>query len=557
MPITDEQLIEAGIRQGLLTATTLAGLRLLARRNRTRLIEVVTQHGRFPAAALYRALADQRGIPFLDSGRLVSASTDLLRQFPKEMIQFLHVLPLSEMDGVVHVATSDPDDTVTQDALRRVLNRPIQMVLSDPETLDQAIQRAQATEEQGETGDGGLRLPTVTVEPPALLNRIFNEAFVRRASDIHFLPQADGIHVRLRVDGILQSQPTLGREEGTAVISRVKVLAGLDISEQRKPQDGGFSHALSASDTRDVDVRVATAPTRWGERATLRLLGLSTSDLTLETLGMPEAELERFRAAIRQPHGIILLTGPTGSGKSTTLYAALREINRPEVNILTVEDPIEYQIPGVSQIEIDGTKMSFASTLRALLRHDPDVLMVGEIRDAETADMVLKAATTGHMVFSTLHTASASGAVTRLLNLGCAPYLIGSTLTAVIAQRLVRRLCPRCRRPRPVRAEEAAWLAGEVAITQVFEPSGCAVCLGQGYQGRIALFETLWVGRMMARQIGQGEITAHWEAPPGQRQMTLRDDGREKVRAGITSLEEARSVVFQHDAEQEHAQISV
>ncbi len=549
--ITDEQLIEAGMHQGLLDAVTVAGLRLAARRSRTRLLEAVTHHGRFPVATLYRAFADQRGIPFVDLSKIASVPNDTLRQLPAEMISFLHILPFSEEETVLRIATADPDDQVTVDAVRRVLNRPIRLVLSDPVALDEAIERMHALRgEEGGMTEARLHLPTTTVEPPpVLLNQIFKEAFVRRASDIHFSPQADGIHVRLRVDGLMQPQPTLGREEGMAVISRVKVLAGLDISEQRRPQDGGFSHRLSPADPSEVDIRVATSPTRFGERATLRLLGSSMSNLTLEVLGLPETEMERFRAAIRQPHGIILLTGPTGSGKSTTLYAALREINRPEVNILTVEDPIECHIPGVSQIEIDGTKTTFSSVLRALLRHDPDVLMVGEIRDAETADVALKAATTGHLVFSTLHTASARGAITRLLNLGCPPDLIGETLTAVIAQRLVRKLCTRCRKPRPPRADEAVWLGKAAAGAQVFDPSGCAACLGQGFQGRIGLFETLWVDRTMARQIAQRKIVAQSEEHTGRRQMTLRTDACAKVVAGITSLEEAQAVIFHHEAE--------
>jgi type IV pilus assembly protein PilB len=537
--ITDEQLIEAGLRQGLLDAAALAGLRLSARRGRTRLLESVTHHGRFPIATLYRAFADQRGLPFLDASKITSIPSDLLRQFPAEMISFLRILPVSEEAAGIRIATDDPDNPMTRDAVARLLKRPILFALSDPATLDEAIgrlQNIQNTEQKTETA-------AATVESPRLLDQIFREAFVHRASDIHFSPQADGIHVRLRVDGLMQPQPTLGRDEGMSVISRVKVLAGLDIAEQRRPQDGGFSYRISPTENREIDIRVATSPTRFGERATLRLLGFSTSDLTLSMLGLPETEIERFRVAIRQPHGLILLTGPTGSGKSTTLYAALREINRPELNILTVEDPIEYHIPGVSQIEIDGTKTTFASTLRALLRHDPDVLMVGEIRDAETADVALKAATTGHLVFSTLHTSSASGAITRLLHLGCPTYLIGETLIAVLAQRLVRRLCPRCRKPRPPSAEEAAWLGGE--ITQVFEPSGCAACLGQGFQGRVGLFETLWVDRTLARRMTRGE------AQGGEAQMTLREDGRAKVIAGVTSLDEVRAVISHHETEME------
>ncbi|MCG3117791.1 MAG: Flp pilus assembly complex ATPase component TadA [Candidatus Manganitrophus sp. SA1] len=540
MAITDEQLVEVAVKEGLIDAEMVAMLRLRARRDRIALLDAVTSHGRFPVATLYRALADLRRLPFVDLSALPRLSPSLVQRLPTEMIQFLRVLPISEEGETVLIATADPDDRATLEAVARILGRPVKIALADPTALNEATERALAElSRQPVTG-----VAAVAADPVILLDRIFKEAFLRRASDIHLEPYPHGIRVRLRVDGWLQVFQTLGMQEGSGVVSRIKVLAGLDIAEQRAPQDGGFSYRLSRGADRTVDIRVATSPTRWGERATLRLLGMETSDLTLEAIGMSPQEMIQFRRVIKQPHGLILLTGPTGSGKSTTLYAALREINRPELNILTVEDPIEYVIAGISQIQVDGEKVTFASTLRALLRHDPDVLMVGEIRDAETAGVALKAAMTGHLVLSTLHTHSACGAVSRLADLGCERYLIGSTLAGVIAQRLVRRLCARCKRSRPALAKEAALLKVEGRDVEIYDAVGCASCLGSGYRGRVGLFETLWMDRMLAQRISRGATEEDLAEAASGKFTTLFTDGCAKVLAGITSLDEVLSATL-------------
>ena len=544
MPITNEQLIEAAIKQGLVDAGNVAKLRLRARRDRIGLLEAVTSHYRFPVATLYRALADQRGLPFADFSSPIPPG--LLQRLPVALIQFLRVLPLIEDGGTVLIATADPDDRATLETIERVLGRKIRIALSDPASLDEAAERV-LTELSRRPGTGVAPVPAIISDPVILLDRIFKEAFLRRASDIHIEPQETGMRVRMRVDGWLQIYQTLGLEEGAGVVSRIKVLAGIDIAEQRAAQDGGFSYRVPSLGDQDIDIdiRVATSPTRWGERATLRLLGIETSDLTLEALGMLGHDMEKFRTAIKQPHGIILLTGPTGSGKTTTLYAALREINRPELNILTIEDPIEYIIPGISQIEIGGEKVTFATTLRALLRHDPDVLMVGEIRDGETAGVTIRAAITGHLVFSTLHTHSACGAITRLADLGCERYLIGSTLIGIIAQRLVRRLCPRCKRSRPATEGETGLLKTEGEVVKIFEPVGCASCLGSGYRGRVGLFETLWIDKGLAQQISRGATEEGLMEASSGRLTTLFADGCAKVLAGITSLDDVLAANLQ------------
>jgi type IV pilus assembly protein PilB len=452
------------------------------------------------------------------------------------------MLPIRDEGDRVVLATGDPQDHASIESIERLIGQPVSVVMADPEALTAAIEQAVA-EAPGDAAGGPVSAPPT--DPITLLDRIFKEAFLRRASDIHLEPQPNGMRVRLRVDGRLQVYiPALNVEEGIGLVSRVKVLAGLDIAEQRAAQDGGFSYRLHPTSARETDLRVATAPTRWGERAALRLLGLETHDLTLVDLGWDVQDLEQFRTVIQRPHGMILLTGPTGSGKTTTLYAALREINRPDLNIMTAEDPIEYVISGISQTQV-GEKVSFAQALRSFLRHDPDVLLIGEIRDGETADVAIKASMTGHLVFSTLHTHSAVSAVTRLIDIGCERYLIASTLIASIAQRLVRRLCSRCRRPREATAEEAAWLGCDVAPDLIlYEPGGCAHCLGSGYRGRIGLFEALWVTLDLMQLIYRGASEEEMKTASRGRLTSLWAAGRAKILAGLTSLDEVSAVTI-------------
>ncbi|RMH37662.1 MAG: type II/IV secretion system protein [Nitrospirae bacterium] len=542
MPVSSAQLIDAAIERGLIDADTVAQLRIQARRDRSDLLDLITTHYRFPLSTLYRALAESRGLPFVDP-TMLTPPEELVRRIPRTLLQRRHLLPIEENGTGVTVATSNPDDHTALEAIERLLGQSVRLAVADPDALELAITKALS-----HTGRHGLEpaesMTTAPTDAVTLLDQIFKEAFLRRASDIHVEPQEEGVRVRLRVDGRLQIYlPALSELEGAGLLSRIKVLAGLDIAEQRAPQDGGFTYHPPFGNTA-IDVRVATAPTRWGERATLRLLGLEAASLTLEAIGMSSRELARFRDVIRRPHGIILLTGPTGSGKTTTLYAALREINSPEVNILTVEDPIEYVIPGISQVEV-GEKISFAKALRSFLRHDPDVLLVGEIRDLETVDVALKAAMTGHLVFSTLHTHSACSAVTRLVDIGCERYLLASTLAAVIAQRLVRRLCPRCAAPYQPAPEELAMLKiDDPALFSLRRPAGCAYCLGTGYRGRIGVFEGLWITPELSQLITKGATESELRAGAGDELLTLWTDGRDKVLSGITTLEEVLKVTM-------------
>ncbi len=539
MAISVEQLIDASLRQHLIEGEVLTQLRIDARRNRSDILDVIAAHYRLPISAFYQAAAELRGLTFVNPINLTPPAA-LLKRVPQALARRKLVLPVTETDDLVQVATADPDDRATLDALQRLFNKPVQAVVAEPISLNVALNRHLNSAPQS----GVLAAAVVETDLIAMLDNILKEAYLRRASDIHLAQEESGLRVRLRVDGKLQEYHT--DADGIAangLISRVKVLANLDIAEQREPQDGGMSYRLVAPIDTEFNIRVATAPTRLGERVTMRLLGQEAQNLTLPLLGMAEQDMLHFRKAIRKPFGMILLTGPTGSGKSTTLFAALQEINNPELNIMTVENPIEYVMDGISQIQT-GPKVTFASALRSLLRHDPDVLMVGEIRDEETADVALKAAMTGHLVFSTLHTNTAVGTISRLVDIGCEPYLIGSTMNAVIAQRLVRKLCPHCRKPRIANADEAAQLGQEGKKITIYEPVGCAACQGKGYRGRLGLYETLWfdegLSRLVSKASGEEELEAY--AMTAGNLNPMWQDGSLKVLAGQTSLSELQTV---------------
>jgi type IV pilus assembly protein PilB len=546
MSIAAEQLIDAAIRQRLIEPEVLAHLRTESRRKRVDLLEAITAHYRLPVAALYRAVAEMRGLPFVDPTGMMSPP-ELLKKIPQALLRRKAILPLSEdADGVL-LAVADPDDRATIDSVQRMLGRNVRLVVADPNALSAMISRALASTSQGQAANAVSQ--AAEVDLVALLNDILKEAFLRRASDVHLVQEEFGLRVRLRVDGGLQDYNLNadGNENiASGLISRIKVLSNLDIAEQREPQDGGMSYYLPAPIDTEFNIRVATAPTRLGERVTMRILGQEAQNLTLEKLGMSAADLVMFRKAIRKPFGMILLTGPTGSGKSTTLFAALQEINAPDLNIMTVENPIEYVMQGVSQIQT-GAKISFAGALRSLLRHDPDVLMVGEIRDEETADVALKAAMTGHLVFSTLHTNTAAGTVARLIDIGCAPFLIGSTMNAVIAQRLVKRLCPHCKTARLATVEERDLLNVTEKEATLYEPKGCAYCQGSGYRGRLGLFETLWFDEELSKLVSRGCSEDELVSVAAHRLHSMWNDGSAKVLAGATTLTELQAVAIKRD----------
>ena len=440
------------------------------------------------------------------------------------------VLPLSVVDGALHVAVADPADRAALEAVRQSAGTDVVAHAADPAQLRAHLLRIYG-DGRGAAGLSGAAAPAAAADDPvALVDGILRAALLRHASDVHFDPDATGVRVRFRTDGELEEVRHVPAALQTSVTSRLKVMAGLDIAERRAPQDGAFTWRAPGAAGRlpPLDVRMATLPVRHGERVTLRLLETDGERLTLDGLGLSAADRAVFGEVLDQPHGLVLLTGPTGSGKTTTLYAAIRLLlERRPLNILTVEDPIEYEIPGVSQAEVDSSDhVNFTKALRSLLRHDPDVIMIGEVRDAESLDTAVKAALTGHLVLSTLHTNDAVGAVTRLFDMGLEPHLAAATLRLAVAQRLVRALCPSCR-------EELAAGAG-------FRARGCLACAGRGYRGRTGLFELFrpdaGVASLIARRAPVEEIRA---AARAQGMRTLVEDAAGKCRLGLTTVAEA------------------
>ena len=453
------------------------------------------------------------------------------------------VLPFFEMDGIANVACLDVENQTVVTVLERLLKKTVRLWAADAVRLDLKLKQVY--------GDSRHQVKTVPTPAAGRMMPVANAvntgdellyaAYMRQASDIHIDPGYNGATIRFRVDGQLEYYSQISINIYTELVSRLKVMAYLDIAERRAAQDGRFSHQFVSGERR-VDVRVATLPTKYGERITMRLLAVQTESLTLENLGFDPAHKHMIEAFLRRIQGLMIMTGPTGSGKTTTLYAAIRMLlEERRVNIITIEDPIEYEIDGVAQCEVDSAdKVSFSKALRSILRHDPDVVMIGEIRDKETADIAIKAALTGHMVLGTLHTNSAAATVTRLTDMGVESYLVAAALRLAVAQRLLRRLCTHCRIPRPLLELEAISInRPELAGSVIHDPAGCIYCGGKGYAGRIGLYEVLELREDWARAVAEGE---------GESELVLKmrasgiksllDDAIDKLLGGVTSVYE-------------------
>ena len=465
-------------------------------------------------------------------------------------MQERHVLPAAVAEGTLTVILSDPTDEATLAALKLAAGMDLSLRIATHDQILAAIERLEqgpgpsegpasatsAVEDDDALKDLALDAPVID-----LLNRLFREASSARATDLHIEPARGSVGVRRRVDGLLAEVERLPLAIGRAAVSRLKILTNLNIAEKRLPQDGRARLRIA---DRDYDIRVATMPTIHGESIAIRFLSATTQAPELTRLGLAEADLARLRREIAHSHGMIVVTGPTGSGKTTTLAAALGQLNDPSRKVVTIEDPVEYQVAGVNQIQVHPEiGLSFARTLRSLLRFDPDIIMIGEMRDGETASIGVNAALTGHLVLTTLHTNSAAGAIVRLLDLGVQAYLIASTLRCVVAQRLVRRLCTHCRTPYDAPPDfiaqlPPALLAGEAPLT-LWRAVGCSYCGGSGYSGRAAIFELLSIDDAMRRLIKPGvsaEVIAQAARRAGMASMMA--DGFAKCRDGLTTVEE-------------------
>ena len=483
----------------------------------------------------------------------LNVSPEALRALPSDFVRSHRILPFEVSHGTIHIATADPGNQRVIDDIRLLSGLEVQeSVASASEILEKIAECYQVTVEKmvenlrpehGPNGEGkNLHDIEVMANEPTvinLVNLIISTALRERASDIHLVPFEETLQLRYRIDGLLQEKPPPPKQLHAALVSRIKIMADMNIAERFMPQDGHIQ--IHHRGTR-VDIRVGTMPTIYGESLVLRLLEKGAKLLTPQELGLDAERSALLSRLVEKPHGLFLATGPTGSGKTTTLYSILQGIYTPELKILTIEDPVEYELPGVAQIPVRPTRnFTFANGLRSILRQDPDVVMVGEIRDSETAEIAIRAALTGHQVFSTLHTNDSTGAVTRLLDMGVEAFLISSSLEGVLAQRLVRRICPHCRveSPVPTAVRDKLEALGARRIEGVFyRGNGCEECRGTGYRGRIGIFELLPISPELRDLILQKRSNAELKTTAQKTMVTMHQDALQKAAEGITTLEE-------------------
>ncbi len=514
---------------------------------------------------LSEILAIQAGIPKVDLDE-AQIEPEVIRTVPAELVSKYSVVPLSRQNGELTLAMADPFETQAIEELRMVTGLSIRRRYATALEIERAIQRfygsnvarmlqnlapgekQEAEEEEAPAFDGGelsaAKLQELAREPSLinLVNLVLLEAVEARASDVHIEPFEKSVKIKYRIDGMLVEKSNSPKRLQAAIISRVKIMAGMDIAERYVPQDG---HIEFMGKRGKIDIRVSTVPSVFGESIVMRILDRSAALITMEDLGMSPEMLEGFSACLNRSHGIVLVTGPTGSGKTTTLYAGLNKIYDPSLKIITIEDPVEYQLEGVVQMPVNPRRgLTFARGLRHILRQDPDVIMVGEIRDQETADIAVRAALTGHLVLSTLHTNDSPGAVTRLIDMGIEPFLLSSSLEGILAQRLVRRICPYCREPYKAPESVLASLQNSITIspdTPLYHGRGCDECNQTGMRGRVGIFELIRVNDTMRKVITKRPTTEE-VMTAAENYHNMRHDGIRKILQGVTTPEEVLRV---------------
>ncbi|MDA8092759.1 MAG: GspE/PulE family protein [Betaproteobacteria bacterium] len=547
------------VEQKLLLPEQLAAALKEQERTGQKLGRLLVESGLITESEISHALSRQLGIPYIDLARY-PVKPDLVRLLPEIAARRYRAIVLDEEGGFLLVGMSDPTDLFAFDELTRQLGREIHLAVVAQTTLltvidktyrqtDQISDLARALgEELGEVtfdfGTDGISDTAEQAPIVRLLQTVFEDALKMGASDIHIEPQQEALSIRLRIDGALHPQTVADLRIAPAVALRLKLMAGLDISEKRMPQDGRFAIKVNHA---QIDVRISCIPTQYGESVVLRLLNQSGGILSLERLGMPPDTLGRFRRTISRPSGMVLVTGPTGSGKTTTLYAAVAELNKPHIKILTVEDPVEYRIAGINQVQVnEKIDLNFARVLRAFLRQDPDIILLGEIRDAETAQTGLRAAMTGHLVLSTLHTNDSVSTPLRLLDMGIPRYLLAASLRAVVAQRLLRAICPNCTEEHALTPAEHEWLTAELAHPAGHayrHGRGCSHCNHTGYRGRVGVYELLEMTAPLVEAANHADPTRFLEAANSQLAgRTLRRRAVDVVLAGRTTVSEAMRI---------------
>lgn len=548
------------VQQRLISQEQLQKTLELQRQTGKKVGRLLIETGIITEELLANGLARQLRIPFVNL-KTFPFRADVVRLLPESAARRFRALVLEDKGDTLLVALADPLDLFAFDELTRLLKRTI-TIAAVPETqlalaFDRLYRRTEEIsglalaleKDLGDVVDFGELTATVGTEGAPvvrLLQSLFEDAIQVGASDVHIEPQEAGLQIRVRVDGVLQIQTMADKRIGSALAQRLKLMAGLDISEKRLPQDGRFSVRLKEQ---TIDVRLSTLPTTYGESAVMRLLIQGAGMRRLDSIGMPDAMLKRFREVLGRSSGLVLVTGPTGSGKTTTLYAALAEINSAELKVITVEDPVEYRLPGIIQVQVnEKIELTFARVLRSTLRQDPDVILVGEMRDAETAEIGLRAAITGHLVLSTLHTRDAISTPFRLLDMGVPPFMVATSLQAVIAQRLVRLNCVECNESHEPSAQEQSWLTAMAEPGETISPKrgrGCSACNGTGYSGRQGVYELLEMDAVLTQAASRSDPAAFMKsARERMKGQTLAHHALELVRQGRTSLAEALCIGY-------------
>jgi len=551
-------------RKGKISDSQIGEAQEMSQKTGDKLAEALVQLGYVTSDDIARAVAEEHGREYVDL-RGVAIPPAIVELVPESVARENRILPYQVEGDTLKILMSDPNDIETLDKLRFILNRPIEPVLAAKELIQEAINR-HYTQSIGESADsliqemtdtqidftatdsaggGGVAGVTDSDAPIVrLANLIVEEAVQLRASDIHIEPFEDRVRVRYRIDGVLVERDTIPKRLQGSILSRFKILARLDVAERRRTQDGRIK--LSIGD-KELDLRVSVVPTNHGQSVVMRILDKDNIRVNLTQLGFAETDYKKFTSLIRRPNGIILVTGPTGSGKTTSLYAALNELNTPTRKIITAEDPVEYYLPGINQVEIrHNIGLDFARVIRSMLRQAPNIILVGEMRDLETAQMGIQASLTGHLVFSTLHTNDAPGAITRLVDMGVPPYLVASSVIGIMAQRLVRTICKKCKKPyvpSELELQEAGITPEQAAKATFMKGTGCGSCNKSGYRGRMAVFELMMMTAKIREMTFQQASTVDIrKAAKAEGMSTLYLDGIRKVRAGLTTIEEVMRV---------------
>ena len=556
------------VSAGLITEEQLMQGLELQKGSGKRLGTVLQEAGMITELEMIEALQMQLGVEFVDLNK-ITIPTELAQIVPQNIAKQYQVVPVRLIRDELYLAMSDPLNFFAVEEVRRVSKRKVIQLIAMSDAIDRAIQilygnvgaakaieemkKEFASSEEEDTGSDSFTANFIgdddVNQAPAirLVNSIIERAVAERASDIHIEPREEQLSVRMRIDGLLRDILTVPRELQASVLSRIKVMANLDIAERRVPQDGRFNIRIKG---KDIDLRISTLPTVYGEKIVARLLDKSAGNLDHSAIGLQGDDIKKYDKLIKIKNGVILIVGPTGSGKTTTMYAMINDINTREVNLVTLEDPVEYNVDGVNQVQInEKTGMTFAKGLRAILRQDPDIICVGEIRDGETAEIAMRSAITGHVVLSTIHTSDALGTIERLIDMGVEPYLVASALKGVFSQRLVRRICPDCREAYRPTEEEQAELGLAYDPNRVFyRGKGCPKCFDTGYRGRTGVFEifplTIGVRRLIAAGAGR-EAIENKLTDPASGFVSLKDSAVHLVEQGITTTEEVLRVVYE------------